>query len=79
MTTTKTRTPALTKRRRKRAVAIFLECRDQLVPTLVTAQEASWLCDDYGMITSKYHKMRKEKPIRLIDACVYIARNTTVA
>lgn len=79
MTTTKTRTPALTKRRRMRALEILFRLREEMVPDLVTAQEASWICDDHGMLSSKYQSMRKEKPIRLIDVAVYVARHTSVA
>jgi len=75
---TTTRTPTLTRRRKQRAVELLFRLREEMVPDLVTAREAASLCDDYGMLASKYQKMRPEKSIRLIDVAVYIARHTTV-
>lgn len=72
------RTPALTRRRKQRAVEILFRLREEMVPDLITAQEAAWICADYGMLCSKFDRMRFARPVRLIDLAVYLARYTTV-
>jgi hypothetical protein len=67
-------TPALTKRRRMDALRILSDLRAQLIPDLITAKEASWICDDYFLTESKYHRSRESAPVRLIDVAVYLAR-----
>lgn len=67
-------TPALTKRRRMDALRILDELRRQLIPDSITAKEASWICDDYLLTDSKYHRSRSTAPVRLIDVAVYLAQ-----
>jgi uncharacterized membrane protein len=59
---------------RLQALRIHADLQAQLIPSLVTAQEASWICDDYLLTESKYHTMRASTPVRLIDVSVYLAR-----
>jgi hypothetical protein len=56
------------------ALRILDELRRQLIPDLLTAEEASWICDDYLMTDSKYHRARPSLQVRLVDVAIYLAR-----
>lgn len=64
----------LTKARRLKASDLFVQMRKEQIPDLVTAGEAIWICEDHGLIETKFARMRSSAPIRLIDLAVYIAR-----
>ena len=75
---TTTRTPALTKRRRLRALRLRDEIRKEGAPDLLTATEADRLAREFGLASSKYGRGRPSRPVRLIDLAVYIARYETL-
>ncbi len=66
----------LTKQQRRQATNLLIGFRD--VPSLLTAREAASLCEQHGVANSKYARRRDQDNhlLRLIDVCIYIARNT---